>query len=82
MAYELISVTKRTARKQHDCIWCRELILPRDIYIREVSVYDGLQTFSWHPECKTAADKFFREECAGESEFEAHACKRGTSEEL
>lgn len=80
MSFTLLNETKPVARKARSCIWCPEMIEKGQAYVREASTYDGeFQDHSWHPECKEAADIFFRKE--GECEFEAHACKRGTSEE-
>jgi hypothetical protein len=77
--YALLSENTRKARKEHRCIWCPEKILKGESYLDERSVYDGaMQNHHWHPECRSAASKFFYETC--EEEFMAHECKRGTSE--
>jgi hypothetical protein len=78
--YQLISRSNRKARKQHDCIWCREKIEPGDTYVHEISTYDGLQNHHWHPECESACVRFMKQE--HEYEFEPHACKRGSCEEI
>ncbi len=79
MSYELISQTNPKARKDHDCIWCREKILKGEVYIYELSKYDGLQSHHWHPECQEAACKEFKE--SGEEEFMAHGYERGATNE-
>lgn len=80
MSYTLFTEHTRKARKEHRCIWCPEKIQAGEKYVDERSVYDGnIQRHRWHPECKTAADKFFRE--SREEEFVEHSCKRGTAEE-
>lgn len=80
MSYTLFEDRVRKARKPHRCIWCPELIAKGETYHDERSVYDGnIQRHRWHPECQTAAHKFFRESCG--EDFMAHSCKRGTCEE-
>jgi len=79
MTYKLLSEHNRTARKDHNCIWCNEKILKGQTYIAEHSVYDGFQNHHWHPECRQAAVKWFYE--SREDEFDPHIFKRGTSEE-
>ena len=62
MSYALFSMNDRKARKQHRCIWCGQAIKPGDHYIDERSVYDGaIQRHRWHPECRGAADDYFRD---------------------
>jgi len=81
MGYELLSTRTPVARKDHRCIWCPEKILKGDKHIHEVSKYDGdFQDHRWHPECREASCKFFKK--YGEEEFQPHACKRGTDEEI
>ena len=79
MSYNLLSKTTPKAKKQHDCIWCPERIVKGEKYIREISIFDDFQSHAWHPECWEAAQDYFRTN--GESEFDAHACKRGTNDE-
>lgn len=80
MSYLLLSETKPVARKEYRCIWCPEKILKGEKHLHERSKYDGrFQDHRWHPECREAADLFFRE--YGEEHFFPHDCKRGTSEE-
>ena len=68
MSYALISERSHMATKRYRCIWCGESIFAGTKYVREFSVYDGdVQKHCWHPECKDAANDFFREE--GEDEF-------------
>jgi hypothetical protein len=79
MSYLLLSETTPTARKDHRCIWCPEMILKGEKHIHEVSTYEGdFQDHRWHPECRKAMMENFNR---NEPEFDAHACKRGTSEE-
>lgn len=80
MRFHLFSSDTRKARKNHDCIWCREDILTGETYQDERSVYDGnIQRHRWHPECQKASFEYFRE--AWGPEFDRHAFKRGTTEE-
>lgn len=79
MSYQLIRETTPRARKEYHCIWCPEKINPGERHVHEVSRADDFQDHRWHPECRTAANEYFRE--SGEDDFAAHACKRGTSEE-
>lgn len=68
MSYALISERTHKALKRYRCIWCGEQIPMGTRYVREFSVYDGdVQKHKWHPECKDAAEEFFRE--SGEDEF-------------
>lgn len=68
MSYALISERAHKALKRYRCIWCGEQIPIGTRYVREFSVYDGdVQKHTWHPECKGAAEEFFRE--SGEDEF-------------
>ena len=68
MSYALISERTHKALKRHRCIWCGEQIPMGTRYVREFSVYYGdVQKHKWHPECKDAAEEFFRE--SGEDEF-------------
>ena len=68
MSYALISERAHKALKRYRCIWCGEQIPVGTRYVREFSVYDGdVQKHTWHPECKGAAEEFFRE--SGEDEF-------------
>ena len=68
MSYALISERAHKALKRYRCIWCGEQIPIGTQYVREFSVYDGdVQKHKWHPECKGAAEEFFREN--GEDEF-------------
>ncbi len=70
MSYTLFEMPKRTARKEHHCIWCNEKIIPGETYLDERSVYDGrIQRHRWHPECNEASEKYFSE--SGEEEFTA-----------
>lgn len=79
MSYTLFSKTKPVARKEHGCIWCRELIAVGSVYVREASTYScDFQSHKWHPECWDAAQKYFAE---GEEEFDPHTHKRGSLEE-
>ena len=78
--YEIISETRPKARKQYNCIWCPEKIQKGEVHFHEVSKYDGeFQDHRWHLECEKAAQAWFRE--SRETEFEPHACKRGTNDE-
>jgi hypothetical protein len=68
MGYTLISEREHKAAKRYRCIWCGEQIPIGTRYVREFSVYDGdVQKHNWHPECKGAAEEFFRE--TGEDDF-------------
>ncbi len=76
MSYHLFSMTERTAKKRHRCIWCGQGIEPGTRYHDERSAYDGrIQKHRWHPECRTASDEHFRTE--GE-EFDAYDNERPT----
>lgn len=80
MSYQLISETKPRARKDYRCVWCPEPILKGELHIHECSKYCGdIQDLRWHPECRDAAQAFFRE--YGEEEFPPHEFKRGTMDE-
>lgn len=74
MTYHLFSMTDRKAVKQHQCVWCGEIIAKGDAYLDERSVYDGsIQRNRWHPECLEAARQGWRdgddaEFCPGEHE--------------
>lgn len=75
MGYALISERAHKAFKRYRCIWCGESILPGQQYVREFSTYCGdIQRHNWHPECKGAAEDFFREE--GEDEFSPYENER------
>lgn len=78
MSYELLNKTNPKARKAYRCIWCGEPIAVAESHIHEVSKYDGeFQDHRWHPECKSSAESFFRQE--GETEFLPHEFARGTA---
>jgi hypothetical protein len=80
MSYSLISETKPKASKDYPCIWCQEKILKGEVYVHEISKYDGrLQNHHWHPECDAASVDFFTG--TGEEEFDPHSFKRGSLEE-
>ncbi len=79
MSYHCLSSTKPKARKDYACIWCPEKILKGEVHVHEVSTYCGdFQDQRWHPECRDAASKYFRE--SGDDEFSPNECKRGTNE--
>lgn len=79
MSYQLLSLTRPTARKQYRCIWCPEDILTGEVHVNEFSVYCGEpQDLRWHPECYEASRKYFSE--SGEEEFSPHENKRGSLE--
>jgi len=81
VSYQLLSITIPVARKEYRCVWCPEKILKGEKHIHESSKYDGrFQDHRWHPECKEASEVFFR--TYGEDEFQMHACKRGTMDEV
>ena len=81
MSYQLLSKTEPKARKEYRCIWCPEKILRGAQHVHEVSKYDGdFQDHRWHPECKQASYRFFRE--SGEEDFIPHSCQRGTINEI
>ena len=56
--YRLISETTQKARKQHTCMCCLKPIEIGTVYHREKSIYDGLQTFKMHIDCRKFFDKF------------------------
>lgn len=61
MSYSLISQTQVTARKDHKCIWCGQVVPKSTSYLRERSTYDGhWQNFPWHLECKRSSFEHFR----------------------
>lgn len=77
MSYSLLRLTQPKARKEHACMWCREPIRKGRTYTRESSVFEGnMQDHAWHPECYTAAQKWFRE--TGEDSFDPHEHARGS----
>ncbi len=79
MNYQALQQSKLKARKQHDCLWCSEKILSKEIYYYEVGVYDGhFQHNRWHPECLQAFYKSFKE--TGEDLIYPHESKRGGTE--
>lgn len=81
MSYQLLSETHPVARKDYRCIWCPENILKGEKHVHESSKFDGdFQDHRLHMECKAASDLYFHE--SGDGEFEPHACKRGTIEEV
>ncbi len=62
MSYRLFSITPRTAKKKHHCIWCGQFILPGEAYHDERSVFDNMiQRHRWHPECYEAAQQEFED---------------------
>ena len=68
MSYSLLSENHPKARKEHQCIWCGQMILKGEKYRRETSIYDGnFQNHKWHLECDAAAKVEFRN---GEDEFD------------
>lgn len=76
--YTLLSSTKPKARKQYNCIWCMEHILPGEVHVHENSVWDGnFQDHRFHIECDIAADKYNELE-GGYYEFAPGDFKRGT----
>lgn len=80
MSYTLLEKLQPQARKNYRCIWCLELILKGDVHVYEVSIYVGnFQRHRWHTECYAAAQLNFAN--GDDEEFEAHACRRGTTEE-
>lgn len=80
MSCQVLSDNDHTARKAHDCIWCREKIEIGQIYHVQVVVHEGdWQSNKYHPECFQAAIDFWREDLDGD--FDAHAFERGTTQE-
>jgi hypothetical protein len=80
MSYQSISTTTPKAKKQHQCIWCGELILIGEIHFKEVGEYEGdFQSNRYHNECHSAADKYFKE--SGENCFDPYENKRGSTDE-
>jgi len=61
----------RTARKQHQCTYCAEMIEPGETYCHQTVVYDGhWYTSKTHPEC-------FDELCEdGEGEYTPYSNPR------
>lgn len=77
MSYTLISERSHKALKRYLCIWCGELILPGQQYVREFSTYQGdVQKHKWHPECRDASAEYFREV---DDEFSPHDMERPPS---
>ena len=75
MSYMFFSMINRKARKAHRCIWCGQAIKPGEHYIDERSLYDGrIQRHRWHPECKDAADEYYRD--FNEEEFSPYDNER------
>lgn len=77
MNYQLLSKTEPVARKEYACIWCPEKIIMGEKHIHEASTFDGFQNHRWHLECWAASQNYFTN--SDETDFEPHACKRGTS---
>jgi len=62
MSYQLLSKTEPKAKKDYKCIWCPEGISKGVKHVHEVSTYSGeFQNHRWHPECYSAATKYFLE---------------------
>ena len=79
MSYTLFSITERTARKPHACIWCGQEIGAGEKYKDERSIYDGnIQHNHWHHECWESSRKAAR--AAGEFEFTPFENERGRTE--
>lgn len=80
MSVQVINDRDQVARKQHDCIWCREKIDAGTKYHLQVVVVENYwQANKYHPECFEAAGEFWRDDpgCL----FDAHSFKRGSTEE-
>lgn len=79
MSYQFLSSSRPRARKDYDCIWCRDKITAGEQHFHNVSKYCGdLQDDRYHAECFLVAEKYFR---TGETEFDPHEHKRGSLEE-
>lgn len=56
MGYHCFSEKRQTARRNHRCIWCGNVVLAGSRYVRENSIYDGRhQNFAWHEACRADA---------------------------
>lgn len=78
MSFQLLSQTESIARKEHDCIWCREKIQVGEKYSKQTGVFEGdFQANKFHPECLEVSFIY----CKHEPEFEPHGYKRGSMEE-
>ena len=77
MSYELISEQNRTARKNHKCIWCGEVIEQKSMYVRERSKYLGeFQDHAWHQECWESSRNHFINN-PDDEDFEPYTFIRG-----
>jgi len=76
MSYTELKRETHKARKQHQCIWCGQMILVGESYVYTTGMYLGdFQTQHFHPECCKAAGEYFD---SGEEEFDPCDHKRPT----
>jgi hypothetical protein len=55
MSYTELKHETHKAKKQHQCIWCGQMILIGDSYVYTTGTYMGdFQTHHFHPECENA----------------------------
>jgi hypothetical protein len=72
-----LSSTTPTARKEHQCSWCSELILKGEKYSRWNGIHEGdFQSNAMHLECAKACRKTFSE--YGWDEYDPYQMMRGT----
>lgn len=57
-----IGIRRQTARKQHKCNWCGELIMPGEVYDRNVYFDRGIGDDPLHVECSDAMAHWCSEE--------------------
>lgn len=81
MSDQFLSEAHPKARKEYDCIWCREKISIGESHVVQTGIFEGdFYCSRFHKECLVISNEFCRGEI--DNSFEPHAHKRGSVEEI